>query len=128
MVFLYIVLGIIALFFLLQLSMILKMKMKKGKEVPSLNGAHGRLVKKGDKVLMYFHSPGCRACISMTPIIKALAKKHKNIFSINVKNDMDTAQKLGVMATPSIVIIEKGIIKEFKAGALGESGILALLN
>ena len=128
-----VVVGIIAAvlvggFVLLQLSMVLRMKMKKGKGVPDLNGAHGRMVKAGSKVLMYFYSPSCRACKSLTPIVRSLSKKHKNVFSINITKDMDTARKLGIMGTPSIVLVEGGIIKEFMAGAVGESQILELIS
>lgn len=115
-------------FILLQLSMVLRMKLKKGKSVPVLSGAHGRMVKTGSKVLMYFYSPNCRACKSITPIIRSLSKKHKNVFSINISKDMDTARKLGILGTPSIVMVEGGIIKEFMAGAVGESQILAMLD
>jgi thioredoxin 1 len=106
----------------------LKMRMKKGKSVPDMNGAHGRMVKNGSKVMMYFFSPNCRACKSITPIIRSLSKKHKNVFSINITKDMDTARKLGILGTPSIVLVESGIIKEFMAGAIGESQIIELLN
>ncbi len=119
---------IIGGFTLLQVTMILRMKFKKGKEVPSLGGAHGRRIKKGDKILLYFHSPGCRACKAITPIIKSLQKKRKDIYSINITKDMDTARKLGVMGTPSFVVIEEGIIREYIAGALGEQRILELLD
>ncbi|RLD35540.1 MAG: thioredoxin [Bacteroidetes bacterium] len=128
MIFVYIVLGFIAAFFLLQFFMGLKMKMKKGKNVPDLVGAHGRMVKSGSKVLMYFYSPNCRACKSLTPILRGLSKKHKNVFSINITKDMDTARKLGILGTPSIVLVEGGIIKEFMAGAIGESQIIDMLG
>ena len=115
-------------FVLLQLSMVLRMKLKKGKGVPDLSGAHGRMVKNGSKVMMYFYSPGCRACKTITPIIKSLSKKHKNVFSINITKDMDTARKLGILGTPSVVLVEGGIIKEFMAGAIGESQINEMLT
>ncbi len=128
MIFIYIILAIIVLFFLLQFFMGIKMKFKKGKPVPDLGGAHGRLIGKGSKVLMYFYSPGCRACKSITPVVRAMSKKHKNVFSINITKDMDTARKLGVMGTPSFILVEEKIIKEFTAGAIAESQILGMLD
>lgn len=128
MIFVYIILGIIVAFFLLQVFMGLKMKMKKGKSVPDLPGAHGRMVKSGSKVLMYFYSPSCRACKTLTPVLRSLSKKHKNVFSINITKDMDTARKLGILGTPSVVLVESGIIKEFMAGAIGESQIIGMLD
>lgn len=128
MIFIYIILAVAVLFFLLQFFIGIKMKLRKGKPVPEINGAHGRLVGKGGKVLMYFYSPGCRACKSITPLVRTLSKKHKNVFSINITKDMDTARKLGVMGTPSFILVENNIIKEFTAGAIAESRILAMLD
>ncbi len=119
---------IIGGFTILQLSMILRMKLKKGKKVPSLGGAYGRRIKKGDRVLLYFYSTNCRACKAITPIVKSLQKKRRDIFSINISKDMETAQKLSVMGTPSFVVVEEGIIKEYKAGAISEQGILDLIG
>ncbi len=115
-------------FTLLQVTMIVRMKLKKGKTVPNLPGAHGRRIKKGDKVLLYFYSTNCRACKAITPVVKALQKKRKDIFSINITKDMDTARKLSVMGTPSFVVVEDGIIKEYLAGAIGEQKILELIE
>ncbi|MEA1910460.1 MAG: thioredoxin family protein [Spirochaetota bacterium] len=115
-------------FILLQLSMVIRMKLKKGKNVPDLTGAYGRMIKKGSRVLMYFYSPGCRACKSVTPIIRTLSKKHKNVFSINITKDMDTARKLGILGTPSVVVVDGGVIKEFRAGAMAESEIITMLD
>ena len=119
---------IIGAYTLLQVTMIVKMKLKKGKSVPNLPGAHGRRIKKGDKVLLYFYSPSCRACKAITPVVKSLQKKRKDIFSINITKDMDTARKLSVMGTPSFVVVEDGVIKEYLAGALGEQRILELIE
>ncbi len=115
-------------FTILQLSMVLRMKLKKGKAVPSLGGAYGRRIKKGDRVLLYFYSTNCRACKAVTPIIKSMQKKRKDVFSINISKDMDTARKLSVMGTPAFVVVEDGIIKEYVAGAIGEQRIMELIG
>ncbi len=115
-------------FTLLQLTMVLRMKLKKGKAVPSLSGAYGRRIKKGDRVLLYFYSTNCRACKAVTPMIKSLQKKRKDVYSINIAKDMDTARKLSVMGTPAFVVVEEGIIKEYVTGAVGEERILELIG
>ncbi len=115
-------------FTLLQLTMVLRMKLKKGKTVPSLSGAYGRRIKKGDRVLLYFYSTNCRACKPITPVVKALQKKRNDIFPINISKDMDTARKLSVMGTPAFVVVEEGIIKEYVTGAVGEERILELIG
>ena len=122
-----IVIGVIVLFIGMQLFMVLKMKLKKGKNAPQLDGKAGRMVANGDKVLFYFYSPSCRACKPMTPYIKNMAKKNKKIFPIDISRDMATAQKFGVMGTPSTVVVEKGKIKEFLVGFQPQERVQALL-
>lgn len=125
---LLIIIAIVVLFIGMQLFMVFKMKLKKGKSAPNLEGKAGRLVNNGDKVLFYFYSPGCRACIPMTPVIKNLAKKNKSVFPVDVSRDMTTAQKFGVMGTPSTVVIESGVIKEFLVGFQSEDKVRTLLT
>lgn len=119
---------IIGGFTILQLSMVIRMKLKKGKAVPPLGGAYGRRIKKGDKVLLYFYSTNCRACKPITPVVKALQKKRNDVFPVNISKDMDTARKLSVMGTPAFVVVNNGIIQEYTAGAIGEQKIMELLD
>lgn len=122
-----IVIVLVALFVGLQLFMRVKMMLKKGKAAPDVDGKAGRMVNNGDKVLFYFYSPGCRACIPMTPVIKNLAKKNRNVFPVDISKDMSMAQKFGVMGTPSTVVIEAGKIKEFLVGFQPEDKVRGLL-
>jgi len=122
-----IVVGIVALFIGMQLFMVLKMKFKKGKAAPELGGKAGRMINNGDRVLFYFYSPGCRACKPMTPYIKNMAKRNKKIFPVDISQDMATAQKFGVMGTPSTVVIETGKIVEFLVGFQPEERVHGLL-
>ena len=117
----YILVGIIALFFLLQYSMVWKMKRQKGKPAPEVGGQAGKAIQSGHKTLFYFFSPSCRACGPMTPVVDQLQKKHRNIFKIDISRDMATARKFGIMGTPSVVMIEGGTIKEFLVGPQPES-------
>jgi thioredoxin 1 len=122
------ILVVIAAFFIgLQIFMVIKIKFKKGKSAPQLDGKAGRMVNNGDKVLFYFYTPSCRACIPMTPVVKNFAKKHNNVFPVDVSKDMTTAQKFGVMGTPSTVVIQAGVITEFLVGFQNEDKVRALL-
>ncbi len=116
------VLGIVAVIGLalivLRYAMLLKVKMKKGKEAPALSGRYEKAVRSGERALFYFYSDNCGACRPMTPIIEELAKKKKHVYKIDVANDMETAQRFGIMGTPSTVIVEAGKIKDIFVGAL----------
>jgi len=128
MIIVYIIVGVIVLFFAMQYGMILKMRFKKGKQVPDLNGKYGNAVKSGRKAVFYFYSQSCHACKPMTPIIDKFVKKSRNVFKVDITRDMATAKKFGVMGTPSTVLVENGIIKEFLVGPQSEDKLSQLIN
>ena len=128
MILLYIVIGIVVLFFGMQFFMVFKMRLKKGKTAPELSGKAGKLLQKGEQALFYFYSPGCRACKDMTPMMHQMSKYNKGIFPIDISKDMNTAKKFGVMGTPSTVLVKAGTIKEFLVGPQTDAKIASLLR
>lgn len=123
MAFLYIIIGIVILFVLMNLNVVLRAKFKKGKSAPELGGRIGEAIRRRERVMLYFYSPTCSACKVQTPIIDKFLKEpdlKAKIFKINVSQDINIALKLGVMGTPSTVLIEDGKIKEFFVGVKSE--------
>jgi len=114
--FLSVIVVVVILFFGFQYFMMFRMKLKKGKPAPSLSGHYGKAVESGKMSLFYFYSPSCGACRSMTPIVSEYVEKNSRCFKIDVSRDMDTARAFGVMGTPSTIVVEKGIIKDFIVG------------
>ncbi len=127
MTILYIVLGVIALFFLLQFFMAFKMRLQKGKPAPVVSGAAGKAIQRGDKVLLYFFSPNCGACRTMTPVVQKMAKSQKNVYPVDISRDLTVARQFGVMGTPSTVLVETGKISEFLVGPQPEAKLRSLL-
>ncbi len=78
-------------------------------------------LKKG-KGLIYFYAPGCRPCQMVEPIYKKLSKELKGVtfVKVNVAEDPQAAKEIGILATPSFVIVEKGRIKEVLLGPVSE--------
>lgn len=124
---LYIVVGVIIFFVTMQVFVRLKMRAQKGKPAPELAGKAGKHIKKGQKAIFYFFSHSCGACKPMTPIFDRLSKKEKSIFMVNIADDMETARAFGIMGTPSVVVVENGVISEFLVGQVPEAGIYDLL-
>jgi thioredoxin 1 len=123
----YILAGIVALFILLQVAVRVSMARKKGKPAPELGGKLGKEMSKGGRTVLYFFSPQCGACKPMTPVFEKLAKSEKSIKLVNIADDMETARKFGIMGTPSVVVVEEGIIKDFRVGQMGEPQIYNLV-
>ena len=125
---LYIFLGIALFFTSIQLIFVVIVKWRKGKNAPVLGGKAGRLIKSGERALFYFYSPGCRACLPMTPVIKEFAKNNNHIFPIDVGKDISIARKFKVMGTPSTVLVNEGVIQEFLVGYQSETKIKNLIS
>jgi thioredoxin 1 len=100
----------------------------RGKRPTGLSGPLGEAVDSGRTVLAYFFSPSCPACVRQTPVVQRLQQEYSDIFTINAPQDMETARALGVMGTPSIVLIRGGIVKEFLLGFQPEPRLRSLLS
>ncbi len=132
MIYVYITLGIIAgviiLFVGFQAFLMAKMQRQKGKPAPDLDGASGSWVSQGKSALFYFYSPACGACRAMTPVVKKLGQKSKGgVYAIDISQDMATARKFGVMATPTTIIVEKGVIQQVIIGPQPPTAIEQLI-
>ncbi|SHK49366.1 thioredoxin family protein [Thermocrinis minervae] len=89
----------------------------------------GRMV--GKKVdflkdgFMYFYSERCPACKVMKEHIEEL-KKHSKVLEINVGTNegLSIAKELGVLATPTILVVKDGIIVKSFVGVVKAERLL----
>jgi thioredoxin 1 len=117
MILLYIFVGIITLFFIMQFNMIRIAKKSKGIKLLGLKGELKILEKKGSKGLVYFFSPSCHACKTQTPLIRDMKSDYKNIFDIDISKDFETARIFGIKATPTTITVEDGMVNNVYLGA-----------
>ncbi len=128
MIVLYTVVGIIALFFGMQLRMIVAAKRAKGAKLSGLQGNLKGLEKEGSRGLVYFYSPSCGACKMQTPIIKSMQAENKDVYSVDISKDQQSARIFGIRATPSTILVKDGKIKEVFLGAKSEATLMQLLE
>ncbi len=124
----YIIAGFALVFFSLQMSMVLSARKSKGKKISGLQGKLKILERNGSKGLVYFFSPGCRACKYQTPIIKELQSSDKNIFDVDISKDLQTARAFGIKATPTTVLIENGVVKQVMLGVKQKEDLRSYLH
>jgi thioredoxin-like negative regulator of GroEL len=117
MILVYIFIGIIALFFIMQFNMIRMAKKSKGIRLSGLKGELKILEKKGSKGLVYFFSPSCHACKTQTPLIREMKSEYKNIYDIDISKDFQTAGIFGIKATPTTITVEDGMVNNVYLGA-----------
>ncbi|MGC8595474.1 MAG: thioredoxin family protein [Candidatus Kryptoniota bacterium] len=124
----YILLGIFIAFVGMQYALVLKSKFNKGKKVRPVEGKLGKMMLRGDRIIMYFYSPSCRACKVQTPIVDKLAAEGHAIQKIDVSRDISLARKFGVMGTPTTVVLDGDTIVEFIVGVKSEDKLRKYLN
>ena len=81
-------------------------------------------------VMLDFWATWCGPCQMQAPIFHAFAEKHADtaVFGkVNVDEQMELAQKYGVMTIPTLLVIKNGEIANKHIGALSKSGVIELL-
>lgn len=113
-------LGALVLLFIgfisMQVMLVRRMRRLEGKAAPELAGKYEKWVKSGKTALFYFYSPACGACRTMTPVVKKLGQSNDGVFAVDITQDMDTARKFGVMATPTTIVVGDGFVRRVLVG------------
>ena len=120
-----VVLVLITLFVLFQLNMVRQAKKQIGEIAPDIPAQDPS--SSGQPTLLYFHSPNCGPCRSMSPMIDSLKTEFPNIHSIDISQDLATAQQYNVRATPTLVLVKDGKISDVLLGQKSAEKIRSLL-
>jgi len=124
----YLIGGLIAAFSLWQLVPLVAARRARGRSVPQLLTVLEERQKQLPRLLVYFHSARCGMCQIMTPVVERVAAGRDDVVLIDVGAAPGLARDLGVMATPSIAVVEKGVVSRVLVGARTEARIRALLE
>ena len=124
----YLVAGFILVFLLVQFLPLLRARQARGRAVPELDALLTDSQRGRKRLLVYFWSPSCGMCRGMTPVIDKLAAERGDVLKVNTAESLDLAKHFGVMATPSLALVEQGVLKRLVVGAKSEPQIRALLE
>ncbi len=108
--------GLLVLMLGLNVVVVLRMRALQGKPLPEVPGPVGQSLRRAKRGLAYFFSPSCGACRAITPVIKQLSEKNRDVHVIDVTRQFDVARALKVLATPTIVEVESGRIVAVHVG------------
>jgi thioredoxin-like negative regulator of GroEL len=122
----YLITAFIAIFLLFNLLPLARARWVRGSMVPELDAVLTDVQRRAPRLLVYFWSPTCGPCRSMTPIIDRLAAEGDAIVKVNVAEAVELAKHFGVMATPSLAVVEHGVLRQLVVGARNEAQIRAL--
>jgi len=112
-----IALALVGLMVVMQLVVRLKARALRGKPLPDLSEPWSKRLAGRSASILYFFSPGCGACKSLTPRFEEMSRRRpESVFVVNVGEEMELARALSVMATPSLVEVTNGIIVGYHVG------------
>lgn len=81
----------------------------------------------GDRMI-YFYSPNCGPCRSMTPIVDRLAEKSDRVVKVDIRRDPETARAFHIRATPTTILVKQHKVLNVVLGAKTEKQLQDLLK
>ncbi len=80
-------------------------------------------------VLVDFFATWCGPCKMMAPVIDEIASEKEGdayVYSVDVDEVPDIAQRYGVMSIPTLIVFEAGQVKNQAVGAQPKQNVLSL--
>lgn len=124
----YILIAFILFFTALQLRVIFATRRLKGRPAPPLDALLDESQRQQQRLLFYFFSEHCGPCRAMTPVVERLADRHPNIVKVDVERSPELARGFGVMATPTVILVQEGRIAKVAVGTVGERKLGTMLG
>ncbi len=81
-------------------------------------------------VLVDFYADWCGPCKMMAPVIDEIAEEAADIKvgKLNIDNEMEIAQKYGVMSIPTLIVFKNGEEVKRDLGAKPKKAVLDMLK
>lgn len=81
--------------------------------------------------LIDFHADWCGPCKIVSPLVEALAEKHKgklSVFKINVDENPNIASRFHIMSIPTLLFIKKGEVFDQQIGVPTQKDLERKIN
>lgn len=81
-------------------------------------------------VLIDFYADWCGPCQMMGPVVEEISNEVSDakVCKLNIDEEMEIAQKYGVMSIPTFIVIKNGEVAARDMGAKPKSAVLAMLK
>lgn len=86
-----------------------------------------RIANTEEPVLIDFYADWCGPCRMQAPIVDELAKEGAQVYKVNVDEEMELAQRFGIMSIPTLVVLKGGQVVSKKEGLQNKDAIRSML-
>jgi len=118
------IITLIIIFLILFLAFIISLRLLAMYKMKKLKGATLNEFKNEKRLILYFYSENCGACKVMAPIIDSIKEVKVKKIDVFSKEGAKLVQELGIMGTPTTVLIEKGNVLNAFIGVKKKEDIL----
>lgn len=124
----FVLIAVLAVFMAMPLYVWLASKRLQGQAAPDYAALLSPEQQGRDKLLFYFYSAHCGPCRTLAPLIDRMAERHGNVVKVDVTQQPAAAQRFGIRATPTLVLVEGGRVVKVMLGAVTERQLEVLLR
>jgi len=122
------IITLIIIFLILFLAFIISLRLLTIYKIKKLKGATLNEFKNEKRLILYFYSENCGACKVMAPIIDSIKEVKVKKIDVFSKEGAKLVQELGIMGTPTTVLIEKGNVLNAFIGVKKKEDILNMFS
>ena len=122
------IITLIIIFLILFLAFIISLRLLAIYKMKKLKGATLNEFKNEKRLILYFYSENCGACKVMAPIIDSIKEVKVKKIDVFSKEGAKLVQELGIMGTPTTVLIEKGKVLNAFIGVKKKEDILNMFT
>ncbi|MFP3253821.1 MAG: thioredoxin family protein [Hydrogenobaculum sp.] len=122
------IITLIIIFLILFLAFIISLRLLAFYKMKKLKGATLNEFKNEKRLILYFYSENCGACKVMAPIIDSIKEVKVKKIDVFSKEGAKLVQELGIMGTPTTVLIEKGNVLNAFIGVKKKEDILNMFS
>ena len=90
-----------------------------------------KVIKNDKVVIVDFYAEWCGPCKMMSPIIDSIAEELGDavkVGKVNSDDEMDLAEKFGIMSIPTIIVFKNGEVYKTFVGVTSKSDIISAVS